>query len=303
MNRSGIICDLLTWLEERLDQPLTLDDVADRSGYSKWHLQRKFKETTGHVLGAYIRARRLSNAAMALRLTSRSLADIALQYHFESQQTFTRAFKKQFEQTPAFYRRSLRWNFYGIQPPIGRAGQTYAPAEIVVLQTLRLEGITRSYTCTLEQLSRYRAELRTQFWRTFLDEAQSSPPVVYGLCLSRPAAGKNGENEVFYTTAAEPAFLPAKGDNLHELMLSAGDYALFTYRGPAGGLQGFIMDLYGVCLPLMRMVRRDGYDIERFHRWPSSGNDDGGGEIHCDYLIPIMRQAAGEVMPAHGPAA
>ncbi|WP_413729833.1 MDR efflux pump AcrAB transcriptional activator RobA [Sodalis sp. RH22] len=303
MNRSGIIGDLLAWLEEQLDKPLSLDDVAARSGYSKWHLQRKFKETTGQVLGAYIRARRLSHAAMALRLTSRSLADIALQYHFESQQTFTRAFKKQFQQTPAFYRRSLRWDFFGIQPPIGRASCAYAPAEIVMLPALRLEGITRSYTCTLEQLSRHRAELRAQFWRTFLEEAQSSPPVVYGLCYSRPAVDKNGENEVFYTTAAEPAFLPVKSENLQELSLNAGDYALFTYLGPAGGLQGFIMDLYSVCLPLMRMVRRDGYDIERFHRWPSSSNDDGSGEIHCDYLIPILQTAAADVMPVQGPAA
>ncbi|NDL62267.1 MDR efflux pump AcrAB transcriptional activator RobA [Acerihabitans arboris] len=302
MNRTGIICDLLTWLEGQLDQPLSLDDVASRSGYSKWHLQRKFKETTGQVLGAYIRARRLSNAAMALRLTSKTLADIALQYHFESQQTFTRAFKKQFQQTPAFYRRSLRWDFYGMQPPI-RSAAAYTPADIVVLPALRLEGITRSYTCRLEELSQFRSELRTQFWRTFLEQAQSNPPVLYGLCYSRPSGDKNGENEVFYTTAAEPDYLPVKRDNLQNLMLNAGDYAQFTYQGAPEGLQGFIMDLYGVCLPMMRLVRRDGYDIERFHRWPTSADDAGRGDIHCDYLIPIMRPADDGITPTRGPAA
>ena len=106
MDQAGIIRDLLSWLEGHLDQPLSLDNVAAKAGYSKWHLQRMFKDVTGHAIGAYIRARRLSKSAVALRLTARPILDIALQYRFDSQQTFTRAFKKQFSLTPALYRRS-----------------------------------------------------------------------------------------------------------------------------------------------------------------------------------------------------
>lgn len=69
MDQAGIIRDLLSWLESHLDQPLSLDNVAAKAGYSKWHLQRMFKDITGNAIGAYIRARRLSKAAVALRLT------------------------------------------------------------------------------------------------------------------------------------------------------------------------------------------------------------------------------------------
>lgn len=47
MDQASIIHDLLDWLESHLDQPLALDNVAAKSGYSKWHLQRMFKEVTG----------------------------------------------------------------------------------------------------------------------------------------------------------------------------------------------------------------------------------------------------------------
>lgn len=73
MDQAGIIRDLLTWLEGHLDQPLSLDNVAAKAGYSKWHLQRMFKDVTGHAIGAYIRARRLSKSAVALRLTARPI--------------------------------------------------------------------------------------------------------------------------------------------------------------------------------------------------------------------------------------
>lgn len=110
MDRVNIIHDLLDWIETHLDQPLLLDNVADKSGYSKWHLQRMFRSTTGHALGSYIRERRLSQAAQALRSTPRPILDIALQYHFDSQPSFSRAFKKQFGKTPAVYRRTTRWD-------------------------------------------------------------------------------------------------------------------------------------------------------------------------------------------------
>ena len=71
MDQAGIIRDLLIWLEGHLDQPLSLDNVAAKAGYSKWHLQRMFKDVTGHAIGAYIRARRLSKSAVALRLRVR----------------------------------------------------------------------------------------------------------------------------------------------------------------------------------------------------------------------------------------
>lgn len=51
MDQSGIIRDLLAWLESHLDHPLSLDNVAAKAGYSKWHLQRMFKEVTGHAIG------------------------------------------------------------------------------------------------------------------------------------------------------------------------------------------------------------------------------------------------------------
>ena len=44
MDQAGIIRDLLSWLEGHLDQPLSLDNVAAKAGYSKWHLQRMFKD-------------------------------------------------------------------------------------------------------------------------------------------------------------------------------------------------------------------------------------------------------------------
>ncbi|TKI03456.1 helix-turn-helix domain-containing protein [Martelella alba] len=104
MNQEVIIRDLQQWLEKNLDKSLSLDEVAARSGYSKWHLQRMFRHVTGDALGSYIRTRRLSRAASELCFKDQSILDIALQSGFDSQQSFSRAFKRQFSQTPGAFR-------------------------------------------------------------------------------------------------------------------------------------------------------------------------------------------------------
>ncbi|ENR8891213.1 MDR efflux pump AcrAB transcriptional activator RobA [Citrobacter koseri] len=288
MDQAGIIRDLLTWLEGHLDQPLSLDNVAAKAGYSKWHLQRMFKDVTGHAIGAYIRARRLSKSAVALRLTARPILDIALQYRFDSQQTFTRAFKKQFSQTPALYRRSPEWSAFGIRPPM-RLGEFAMPEhQFVTLEDTQLLGTTQSYSCSLEQISDFRHEMRVQFWQDFLSQAPTIPPLLYGLNETRPSLEKDDEQEVFYTTALPQEHANGYVPSAQPVTLQGGEYVMFTYEGLGTGVQEFILTVYG-CMPMLNLTRRKGQDIERYY--PAEDAKTGGRPINlrCEFLILVRR--------------
>lgn len=100
-----IIDSLTDWIDQNLNKTLSIDEVAAKSGYSKWHLQRMFRSVTKQTLGGYIRERRLTMAAQELSTTQRPVFDIAMQYGYDSQQTFSRVFRRQFAQTPTAYRR------------------------------------------------------------------------------------------------------------------------------------------------------------------------------------------------------
>ncbi len=288
MDQAGIIRDLLVWLENHLDQPLSLDNVAVKAGYSKWHLQRMFKNITGHAIGAYIRSRRLSKAAVALRLTGRPILDIALQYRFDSQQTFTRAFKKQFSQTPASYRRASDWNASGLRPPIRMGNFSMPQPTMVSFPETTLYGVTQSYTCTLEQISNYRAEMRKIFWQKFLHNAPKIPQAVYGLHKVRASIDKEDEQEILYTTAITDGELAQDYlDSVETILLQGGDYVQFSYQGPKSGLQDFILVLYSTCMPTLNLTRRAGQDIECFHTLGELCASD----FRCDYLIPIRKSS------------
>ena len=90
MSHQDIIQTLIEWIDEHIDQPLNIDIVARKSGYSKWYLQRVFRAVMHQTLGDYIRRRRLLLAAEALRTTQRPISDIAMDLGYVSQQTFSR---------------------------------------------------------------------------------------------------------------------------------------------------------------------------------------------------------------------
>lgn len=112
---SNFLNDLLIWIEANLYSNLRLNDVALKSGYSKWYLQRLFQEATGISLGKYMRNRKITNAALLLKLSKLSIVDICEETGFSSQQTFTRFFRKYFGVTPGEYRNQDFISFSSLQ--------------------------------------------------------------------------------------------------------------------------------------------------------------------------------------------
>lgn len=92
------------YIQEHINEPITLNNVAKAAGYSPWYSERIFKELIGKTLFEYIRAIRLSNAALKLRDNKDlRIVDVAFDFIFDSHEGFTRAFSKQFGMTPYYY--------------------------------------------------------------------------------------------------------------------------------------------------------------------------------------------------------
>lgn len=92
------------FIEPRLFTPLTVKDVAAAVGGSVSELHRQVTDVYGVSVAAYIRARRLSEAARMLREGDRDVLGIALRCRYSSQAAFTRAFRRQFGVPPGAYR-------------------------------------------------------------------------------------------------------------------------------------------------------------------------------------------------------
>jgi AraC family transcriptional regulator len=94
-------------IEARLFEPLSLAQLAEAAGLSAYHFTRQFGARFGQSPMAYVRAHRLTAAADRLcGPASPSLIDLAFDCGFDSQEGFTRAFKRVFGIPPGLYRRA-----------------------------------------------------------------------------------------------------------------------------------------------------------------------------------------------------
>lgn len=108
MRNDWLIQKTINWIESHLHEQISADDIDAVSGFSRYHFHRVFQTSVGMSVTEYIRMRRLANAASILLHTNERIIDITFYYQFESQESFTRAFKKLYGLPPGQYKKVMR---------------------------------------------------------------------------------------------------------------------------------------------------------------------------------------------------
>ncbi len=94
------------YIEENLDERVTMAELSCAAGFSPWHSYRLFQRFTGLTPSCYVRRLRLARAAMKLKEGSTKVIDAAFDLGFETADGFTRAFYREFGMLPSEYARN-----------------------------------------------------------------------------------------------------------------------------------------------------------------------------------------------------
>ncbi len=105
MENSKLITKALNYIKTKTrNSGITIEDVANHAGFSTDYFNRIIRAHTGFNVMEYVRFARLMKASLLLRTTNLDILDIALECGYETHESFTRAFKKQYNKTPSEYR-------------------------------------------------------------------------------------------------------------------------------------------------------------------------------------------------------
>lgn len=94
---------IVDYMEGHLGANLTLGDLADEIGMSKYYFSRVFKEKTGSTPYQFFLTRRLERARRMLLEGKWSITEIAHQLNFSDQSHFSRVFRKKYGINPRAY--------------------------------------------------------------------------------------------------------------------------------------------------------------------------------------------------------
>ncbi len=93
---------MIDWIEENIKDEFSLENLASYMGYSPYYCSFKFHQVTGISIRRYILLRRLYLSTEELA-NHRKIIDIAFDYHYSSQEAYSRAFKTVFGVSPKVF--------------------------------------------------------------------------------------------------------------------------------------------------------------------------------------------------------
>lgn len=97
-------------IERHLDDALSVEQLSQVAHFSKFHFHRQFSDYCGISVMRYIQLMRLKRASYRLAFnTLERITEIALDAGFENPESFSRAFKATFGQTPSEFRKQPKW--------------------------------------------------------------------------------------------------------------------------------------------------------------------------------------------------
>lgn len=106
MKDKAVADQIKAFIDNHIDEELSLDILAENLYYSKFYIARTFVKHMETTIHQYIKEQRLHLAAQKLVETEKPIVEIAFEAHYHSQQAFTLAFKQRYLCTPRVYRKN-----------------------------------------------------------------------------------------------------------------------------------------------------------------------------------------------------
>ena len=251
--------EAINYIEENLSGEISYDAISKIARCSIYNFQRMFSYIADKPLSEYIRNRKLTMAAFDILNSTERIVDISLKYGYESQDSFTRAFK----------------NFHGVLPSTVRnetvqlkscpklsfqitiKGENYMNYQIEECPEFKVMGVSHKIK-TSEAF-----EVIPQIWESswkdgtmkmFLDNFQGLRPSGF---LGRAQGGQWGDSEEMEYIIAVTSYIDIPNcknapvlQGMKEFSYPAATWAIFEANGELpDAIQKIYKQFYSEWLP------------------------------------------------------
>jgi AraC family transcriptional regulator len=263
----------LWYLETHRTDEVTLSSVATAMDVSPAYLTRAFATVLGRPLMAYLRARRLTEAALKLAGGQHSVLTVALDASYAAPEPFARAFRAELGLTPSAVRARRRADDLPLTFPkeIAMAPVTrLAPPVIEEMPERRILGPLRRYDMQTRQ------GIPGQWADYNMADVKAEgavPDCWYGVCAN---FGEGGTFDYLCGQEVPNGAVPA---GWSALTLPAGRWARFVEAGHISLMQDVWGEIYREWMGRPGLTPRDAPSVEVYPLAFNGATGEGGFEI------------------------
>ncbi len=290
MKNEENIVNAVRYIENNLTRKITSDEIAFQSAYSVYHFSRVFINLTGMSPGEYLRRRRLTQAAKDILFSGKEIMETALDYQFNTQEGFTRAFKDYFGITPGRCRLKGKDISAKFIPELSLQKIKTSCDKIIVLSPV-IKEIGEIKLAGISIFTKDKNEIK-EAWRMFLKSAgkiQKSSD--FSSACSSPGFGLECYNEVFFESGKFFYMPSVQVDSFDDLpvemslkIIPPAKYAVFTHKGVPSAISETITAAYERWIPESGYKADRSYDFEFYdERFKPDSK-----ESEIDIFIPVL---------------
>jgi AraC family transcriptional regulator len=278
---SAVVEKALWFIEHYYGREITLDEMAEHIGVSRYHLSRSFPLAVGMSISAYLRGRRLTEAAKALAAGAPDILAVALDATYGSHEAFTRAFRDQFGVTPDQVRRRGTLKGLKLIEAI-RFDESLvielAPPRIIEGRALTIAGLAERHANDKPE------EVPAQ-WQRLTPYIGSipyptGPRCAYGVVIDLFF----GEDSFQYLNGIEVSAVRDLPPELTALRLPAQRYAAFVHPGHVSKMRQTVHTIFSRALDEHRL---DVADFPNFVEYYGPAFDIEGGRNDVEIWVPL----------------
>jgi len=236
------ILKVLIYVEENIDEELTMEGLAKIACYSPFHFHRIFQAIVGETVHQYVKRLRIQRAAGKLRYTDQSVTEIALDASYDTPSAFTKAFKQFMGSSPKRYR-----SLYAAVNTL-----TKKIKELPMIKPDKIEKNLPDFNLLF--IRRYGDYTKTpekamQAMIGFIDENHLDRSKMRYFGISHDDPQVTSEEKLRFDAAIlAPQGVKEKGE-VGRQVLKGGKYAIFTHHGSADGLDDICNKIFLKWLP------------------------------------------------------
>jgi AraC family transcriptional regulator len=283
----------LDFIEARLEHEVSFQEIAQAAGISPWHFQRIFKAVTRETLKGYIRSRRLARACASLVGTRGRILDIALAAGYDTQESFSRAFKLHLGATPGEFRKAGRLGFEHKKVCIDadylanlHAGLALEPVMHRVPARTYV-GLGTSLFGAGSEKNNVAREL-PPLWDAFLGRLAEVACQVPGHCYGILQQDGHDAQRLAYCAAVEVTEVVSVPAGMTVVRIGAQTYARFAHVGAVARLDHSVDYIYSNWLLNTGWRHTGGADIETY----GAEYDPSSDACVTHYSVPVADAAA-----------
>lgn len=272
---------VLQYIDTHLDEHLDIDLLANIGCYSPFHFHRIMRAYLNEPIGTYVTRNRLEYAAKLLFHTNDTVTEIATRVGYDNLSSFSKAFKKRFDISPADYRDKK------IELTLANSKNTNINA-MKYLKNIEPKIKLRKATRIIyaQSFGAYN-ESSEKAWKTVIEYAKKNK--LFGFSTEFLGISHDDPNITeaeklrYYACITVKKELKPEGE-IAFMEIPEGKYAIFTHKGPYSELSNSYNYIYGTWLAESGAKLRDQYCIENYLNTPEKTKEE---KLITEIMIPV----------------